>query len=183
MKEFAENIANSFTIGPDDVQIGLLSFSSSHVFRFRLNTHSTKEPLLQAIRDIPYARSGTNTAGALDAIRTEAFTVSSGARPVNQGVPRVVIVVTDGHSSNNSATITAAMNLHAAGIIAFAVGISGALESELDAIATQPSYVSFVSSFDSDQLANIQQTISLEACTGINATIIVIIFYYSHSFT
>ena len=178
MKDFAENIANSFTIGPDEVQIGLLSFSGGHTFRFRLNTYSTKEPLLQAIRDIPYATGGTNTAGALDAIRTEAFTVSSGARPANQGVPRVVIVVTDGKSNNNSATITAAMNLHAAGIIAFAVGISGALESELDAIATQPSYVSFVSSFDSDQLANIQQTISLEACTGINATIIVILNFF-----
>ena len=29
MKTFARNIANSFTIGPQDVQIGLLSFSSS----------------------------------------------------------------------------------------------------------------------------------------------------------
>ena len=172
MKDFAENIADSFTIGPDDVQIGLLSFSLSHVFRFRLNNYSTKEPLLQAIRDIPYATGGTNTAGALDAIRTEAFTVSSGARPMNQGIPRVAIVVTDGMSNDMTATVTAAMNLQAAGIIAFAVGVSGALESELNAIATQPSYASFISTFDSDQLANLQQTISNEACTG-NACILV----------
>ena len=96
-----------------------------------------------------------------------------------QQVPsRVVIVVTDGKSTDNSATITAAMNLHAAGIIAFAVGISGALQSELNAIATQPSYVSFVSSFDSNQLANIQQTISNEACTGIMQVKLYILTYY-----
>ena len=181
MKEFAENIADSFTIGPEDVQIGLLSFSSSNVFRFRLNTYSSKAPLLQAIRDIPYATGGTNTAGALDAIRTEAFLESSGARPMNQGIPRVIIVVTDGRSNDMSATVSAAMLLHTTGIIAFAVGVSGALESELNAIATQPSYVSFITTFDSDQLANLQQTISIEACTGngilVDCKIIIVILF------
>ena len=80
-----------------------------------------------------------------------------------------------------SATVSAAMLLHTTGIIAFAVGVSGALESELNAIATQPSYVSFITTFDSDQLANLQQTISIEACTGngilVDCKIIIVILF------
>ena len=166
MKQFARDIANSFTIGPNDVQIGLLSYASSYTFRFYLNTYSTKTSLLNAISSIPYNSGGTNTAGALNAVRQYGFTASAGARPSSQGIPRVVIVVTDGESNSFSATVSAANALHSAGIISFAVGISGADVTELNAIASQPSYVSFISTFNSAQLANLQQTISSEACTG-----------------
>ena len=166
MKTFAYNIANSFTIGPDDVQIGLLSFASVSTFRFYLNTYSTKSAVLSAINSIPYNSGGTNTAVALNTLRQSGFTSSAGARPSSQGIPRVAIVVTDGYSNSFSQTVTAANALHAAGIIGFAIGISGANTAELNAIASQPTYVAFISSFNSALLANLQQTISNEACTG-----------------
>lgn len=166
MKTFAYNIANSFTIGPDDVQIGLLSFASVSTFRFYLNTYSTKSAVLSAINNIPYNSGGTNTAGALNTLRQSGFTSSAGARPSSQGIPRVAIVVTDGYSNSFSQTVAAANALHAAGIIGFAIGISGANTAELNAIASEPSYVAFISSFNSALLANLQQTISNEACTG-----------------
>ena len=166
MKTFAYNIANSFTIGPNDVQIGLISYSSSARFRFYLNTYSTKSALLSAINSIPYTSGGTNTAGALNLLRTSGFTASAGARPSSQGIPRVAIVVTDGYSNSFSQTVSAATALHNAGVIGFAIGISGANTNELNAIASQPSYVAFISSFNSNLLANLQQTISNEACTG-----------------
>ena len=176
MKTFARNIANSFTIGPQDVQIGLLSFSSSYRFRFYLNTYSTKAALLSAINNIPYSGGGTNTASALNAIRLNGFTSSAGARPSSQGIPRVAIVVTDGYSNSFSQTVSAASALHAAGIIGFAIGISGANTNELNAIASQPSYVAFISSFNSALLANLQQTISNEACTGKNVSSLQLLF-------
>ena len=166
MKTFAYNIANSFTIGPNDVQIGLMSYSSSARFRFYLNTYSTKSAVLSAINNIPYTSGGTNTASALNLLRTSGFTASAGARPSSQGIPRVAIVVTDGYSNSFSQTVSAATALHNAGVIGFAIGISGANTNELNAIASQPSYVAFISSFNSNLLANLQQTISNEACTG-----------------
>lgn len=166
MKQFARNISDSFTIGPNDVQIGLLSYASSSTFRFYLNTYSTKTSLLNAISNIPYLGGGTDTADALNTIRQSGFTTSAGARPSSQGIPRVAIVVTDGYSNSFSLTVAAANALHNAGIIAFAVGISGANQAELNAIASQPSYASFISSFNSALLANLQQTIISEACTG-----------------
>ena len=166
MKQFVYDAVNSYEIGPDDVQVGLLSFSSSHTFQFFLNTHSTKSSLLSAIDALPYIGGGTNTAGALDAVRSQAFTEANGARHASEGVPRVVIVITDGDSNDMAATLTAARGLHDDGYIVFAVGIAGANIDELNGIASDPAYVSFIDSFDQNLLSALQQTINDEACIG-----------------
>ena len=166
MKGFVHDISNSFNIGPDAVRIGVLTYSSGHTFEFYLNDYSTKADVLNAIDSINFSGGGTNTAGALNAIRTEAFTEANGARPSTQGLPRITIVITDGYSNSFSQTVSAAQQLHNEGIIVFAIGIAGANINELNGIASDPSYVSFISSFDANLLANLQVTISNEACVG-----------------
>ena len=166
MKTFVHDIANSFEIGPNDVEIGAMSYGSFNTFHFYLNTYSTKFAVLSAISALPYSRGGTNTAGALNAVRITGFSQSNGARPASEGIPRVAIVITDGYSNDYSTTVTAANALHNAGIIAFAIGIAGANQNELNAIASQASYVSFISSFNVAQLSALQILISQEACIG-----------------
>ena len=167
MKEFIYGIIDAFEIGPNDVRVGLMSFSNSHLFQFHLNTYSTKAPVLSAVQALPYAGGpNTNTAGALEAIRSEAFTQAHGARPVGEGVPRVVIVITDGTSDDSVQTEAAATELHDDGYVVLAVGIQGANIDELNSIASDPAYVSFIDSFDQDQLNALQWSISKKACGG-----------------
>ena len=166
MKTFVSDTVNSFNVGPDDVRVGVMSFSSSYQFHFHLDTFSSKSDILSAITSIPYNGGGTNTAYALDAVRTIGFTESTGARSKSKGVPRIAIVVTDGYSNNYQQTILAAYDMHDAGIIGFAVGIAGANQNELAAIASEPLYVAFISSFDLTLLKNLQVTLSQEACVG-----------------
>ena len=166
MKNFVHNIADSFNIGSDSVRVGVMSYGSYNNYHFYLNTYSTKSSVLSAINNLPYSGGGTNTAGALDGTRTVGFSTSRGARPSSQGVPRVAIVITDGYSNSYSATVTAANNVHNAGIIVFAIGIAGANQNELNAIASQLSYVSFISSFSLSLLNSLQYTISQESCVG-----------------
>ena len=166
MKTFVYNIVDSFNVGSDSVRVGVMSYGSSNYYNFHLNTYSTKSSVLSAINNIPYRGGGTNTASALDGMRTVGFSTSNGARPTSQGIPRVGIVITDGKSSSYSATLTAANNVHNAGIIVFAIGIAGANQNELNAIASQSSYVSFLSSFSLTLLNSLQYTISQESCVG-----------------
>ena len=166
MKDFVRAIANSYNIGPDAVRIGVQTYGSGYTFEFYLNTYSTKVDVLNAIDNIVFNGGGTDTAGALNAIFNDAFTEANGARPSSQGIPRIAIVITDGHSNSYSATVTAAQQLHNAGIIVFAIGIAGANTNELNAIASDPAYVSFISNFDANLLSNLQLTISNEACVG-----------------
>ncbi|XP_019848636.1 PREDICTED: phosphatidylinositol phosphatase PTPRQ-like [Amphimedon queenslandica] len=166
MKNFVYNIANSFNVGSDSVRVGVMSFASSNSYHFHLNTYTTKSSVLTAINNLPYSGGYTYTGQALDGMRTRGFSTSNGARPSSQGVPRVGIVITDGQSTNPSATLTAATNVHNAGIIVFAIGIAGANQNELNAIASQPSYVSFISSFSLALLNSLQYTISQESCVA-----------------
>lgn len=166
MKNFVHDIVNNFNVGLNNVRVGVMSYGSSNQYHFYLNTYSTKSSVLTAILNLPYSGGGTNTAGALDGMRTIGFSTSKGARSSSQGIPRIGIVITDGHSNNYHATVTAANNAHNAGIIVFAIGIAGANQNELNAIASQLSYVAFLSSFSVALLNSLQYTISQESCVG-----------------
>lgn len=166
VKQFVSSITNAFEIGPDNVQVGLLSFSSTPILQFYLNTHTTKQSVLSAIDSLPFASGGTYTADALDLIRAQAFMEQNGARPASEGVPKIVIVVTDGYSVDFDSTVSAAAGLHSDGYIVYAIGISGANIDELNGIASDPSYVSFIDSFDSDLLSALQVSITQGVCVG-----------------
>jgi receptor-type tyrosine-protein phosphatase Q len=165
MKAFVHNTVDEFTIGADETQVGVLSYSSSATFRFYLNTYHNKASLLTAIDNLPYSGGGTNTAGAINLLRQDGFLSIYGGRHQSQAIPRVGVVITDGYSSNFSATVSAAQSAHAEGIIMTAVGIGNYLYSELDAIASDSSYVFTLSGFVSSQLAALVTSITNVACT------------------
>ena len=167
MKQFVYNTVNEFDIGPDDTQVGIISYSSSARGRIYLNTYHDKSSLLTAINSLPYSGGSTDTAAAIDLLRQSGFTSTNGGRPESQAIPRVGIVITDGYSNSFSETVTAAQNAHDDDITLFAVGIGGNVNSnELDAIASDSSYVSNLDNFDSSQFEALQTTITNEACTG-----------------
>ncbi len=166
MKNFVYDTVNGFDIGPEDTRVGVISYSGDARFHFYLNTYDFKPSLLSAVNDISYTGGGTDTAEALNLLRISGYTFSHGARPLSQAIPRVAVVVTDGHSSY-TATVTAAGYVHAAGIQVFAVGVgSNVNNGELQAIASDPSYVSLLSGFDVSQFDALQRAISSETCTG-----------------
>ena len=59
--------------------------------------------LLKAMDNIHYMGGGTNTADALNALRTQMFSQNMGARP---NVPRIAVVITDGRSSSTANTVS-----------------------------------------------------------------------------
>ena len=167
MKQFVYDTVDEFDIGSDETQVGVISYSSSAIARFYLNTYHDKATLLAAINALPFNSGLTNTAAAINLLRTNGFTSTNGGRPQSQAIPRVAVVITDGHSNSYTATVTAAQNAHDEDITIFAVGVgSGVNNNELDAIASDPSYVSTLTGFDTSQFDALQTTIVNEACTS-----------------
>ena len=166
MKQFVYNTVSGFDIGPEDTQVGIISYDSSARVEFYLNTYHNKTLLLLAINDLPYSGGGTDTAEAITLLRQSGFTLENGGRPVSQAVPRVGVVITDGRS-NFATTAAAAQSAHNESIILFAVGIgSNVNQNELEAIASNPSYLSYITGFSSSQFTALQTTVINEACTG-----------------
>ena len=78
MLGFVKNVANSFDIGPTDVQIGVDTFQTSHKAEFNLNTYSDKQRMLTAINNIKYTTGLTHTGDAIRFMRTDSFSAAKG---------------------------------------------------------------------------------------------------------
>jgi len=91
---------------------------------------------LQAVENMGVVASSTDTSSALRIMRTVIFSPNNGDRPE---VNNVGIIITDGQSDDNRATVDEAQAVKAAGIRMFAIGLTDQIQaSELKAIASQP---------------------------------------------
>ena len=91
--EFLATLIGAFTIGPDDTRVGAMVFSEQVRLAFSLNPYSTKDEIQNAIRNLAYMGSTTNTPEALIQTKLQCFNSTTGDRP---GVANLAIIVTDG---------------------------------------------------------------------------------------
>lgn len=78
MLKFVEGVAQDFNIGPNDVQIGVDTFSSGHKAEFHLNSHLDQQSLVSAISHIPYKSGSTHTGEAIQFMHADSFTAAAG---------------------------------------------------------------------------------------------------------
>ena len=168
--KFVTDTVSQLDIGPSATQIGLVIFSGNAQTQFHLNTYSDNVSVIHAVENTPYLDGGTNTPDGLDTLIGEFNTSSFGARPEEQGIPRVAIVVTDGQSNDGGgppATIANAQRVHDNNILTYAVGVGDSVDmDELNAIATSPEYVYLLEDFHVSELQQLQETINYQACKG-----------------
>ncbi|CAG2240336.1 COL6A [Mytilus edulis] len=148
MKNFCKDFLKNADLDSGNIQVGIVSYSTGVHIEFQMNDYCTSQDIMDAIDAIPYRYGSTNTADGLRTMRSQMFTSRNGDR---DGVPNVVIILTDGVSNINSRrTIPEAEQARAAGIHIYAVGIGLRDTRELDAMASEPaSENSFnVQSFD-----------------------------------
>ena len=164
IREFTANITTELIQNSPRSAIGVILFASSAYIEFNLQTYTTLNALLSAIDNLPYSKGGTDTGEALTLLLS---TAQTGALRLRDNSSKVVIVITDGHSGNPSATSSAAAALHASNIFdVFAVGVGEADQTELQAIASNPEYVFTTSTFNSLALQQLHNKISPKLCNG-----------------
>lgn len=158
VRAFLEVLVNSFDIGPNKVQISLVQYSRDPHTEFALNKHHDIATVLKAVRTFPYRGGSTNTGKAMVYVREKIFIPARGAR---DNVPRVMVLITDGKSSDSFKD--PANKLKEADVEIFAVGVKDAVRSELEAIANAPAdnHVFEVEDFDSFQRISKELTTSI----------------------
>jgi len=167
IKQFVQRLVDSLPIGADNTRVGLLTFSDKASSYFYLNTSFNRVVISDAIDKTPYARSDTNTSGALRVLRTDAFTPEHGDRA---GVPNVGIMVTDGIPTvDQNLTIPEAQKCREANIRLFSVGVTNDIDLQtLNNIAWEPSdkyvfYSDYIISLTDVVLQKLTETL----CNGI----------------
>lgn len=161
--DFVGDFVKKFQIGPNAIQIGMVTFSSSARNDFYFKTYHDSLSLLNKLKNVAYLGDMTETNLGLKYARLYHFeSKTSGAR-VN--VKKIAIVMTDGQSDSTSNTIQEADLLKNTGVTVIAIGIgSGIKQTELQNIATDPQHVFNVSGFDA--LKSIVQELQDKACGG-----------------
>ncbi|XP_060073910.1 collagen alpha-3(VI) chain-like [Ylistrum balloti] len=135
-KTFIASIVEKYNIGPDGVQIGMISYSDDAHTDFSLNSYTSQDEIISAINKVKYLTGVTYTDKAIEKMTQEAFTSGAGAR---SGVPKVGIVITDGVSRDQVRTQEMARNAKAQGITLFAIGVGSSIDlDELQGIASDP---------------------------------------------
>ena len=159
------DFAKSFNIGhgPQEVQIGAVTWASNVHNQFNMNRYTTKPTLINAINGITYNSGNTQTHLALKYVMANSFKPAAGDRP---NVPNILIVMTDGQSTSPSLTTAETTKLHhIPGLTVFAIGIgSGVDRAELGRIASDSKHMFTVSSFSA--LQSIHAALKKTACTG-----------------
>uniref|UniRef100_H2U2V1 Collagen type XIV alpha 1 chain n=1 Tax=Takifugu rubripes TaxID=31033 RepID=H2U2V1_TAKRU len=133
VRMFLENLVDAFDVGIDKTRIGLAQYSGDPRIEWHLNAYSTKDAVIDAVRNLPYKGGNTLTGLALNFILENCFKPESGSR---EGLPKIGILITDGKSQDD--VIPPAESLRNAGIELFAIGVKNADENELQSIASPP---------------------------------------------
>ncbi|CAC5397052.1 COL6A [Mytilus coruscus] len=163
LKSFMKKVISNFEIGPDKIQIGLVTFSNSSKTEFPLKAYSASDELDKAIDDVHYTQGLTFTHLALEEVLKYGFTTDAGARA---DVPHIVVIVTDGWSRDPTKTLINAQKAKDAGIIMFSIGVGHYLdEDELKAMSSDPVENHSFMVEDYSALQSIQDSVASKVCT------------------
>ena len=156
-KNFVADVIRQFTIGPNDVQVAFVLFSTTATVRWGLTQYRTRASLLAAVNAVPYLGNHTNLNDALYLTRTQVFGPGGGAR--SNGI-KVTVILTDGEDNipvlGTPLTIQNATACKSAGIRLIAVGVSNEVNrARLESIITPPSSLNYHGVDDFDALSSV----------------------------
>ncbi|XP_066544595.1 collagen alpha-3(VI) chain [Amia ocellicauda] len=161
VRDFILSVVNNLDVRPERVRIGLLQFSGDQRTEFYLNTHSTKEGVIEAINQLRLiGGTSLNTGAALEYAIANHFQPAAGSRK-RQLVQQVLVLITGGASQDEVKRV--ADKVAVAGVLTFAVGVGRADRGFLETVAFVPSLAYYENSFSS--LQNVQSQIMVPLVT------------------
>ncbi|CAI5656616.1 unnamed protein product [Oreochromis niloticus] len=179
MRDFVERVVEKLNVGENKDHVSVVQYSREPEVHFYLNTYTTGEDVVDSVRGLRH-RGGRplNTGAALQYVRDNVFTNSSGSRRL-QGVPQILILLTGGRSFDNVDSPASALKQQ--GIYVIGIGTRTSDARELQKISYEPSYALPVSEFTDlpsvqEKLSSVMSTVIVRATpmtptvTGKNVT-------------
>lgn len=162
-KRFVKNLLAKFKLGRNETMLSLINFNTKTQLYIDFMNFTDYSTTASVIDKIPYVGGFTYTFDALSMANEQVLTESRGMRPIESGVPKVVIVITDGVSNNKTQTLLEADRIKSRGIGIITVGIGYEIDmDELIRMASSPEDQFFVDDFD--QLESLLQSLLKKTC-------------------
>jgi uncharacterized protein YegL len=162
-KKFALGIIRSFNLNPGKTRVSVLIFNTVPVELFNFNNFINFKNIENILNNYEYKSGTTNTGEALKYANEKIFQEINGMRPESKLIPRAVIVLTDGVSSNKNLTLLEANQLKLRNINIKSIGVGKFNEKELIDMASSLSDVYRADDFN--KLDAIVFSLTKAACT------------------
>ena len=160
VQSFAKAFSDEKLRGKNGTRLGLSTFDDNYRSHFYLSNYTNQSAYLSAISRVSYAGGETNLGRALGLILTDQFSEERGLRPEVDGLPRILIVLTDGISHDNVSI--PAKKVRDENIVIYAIGIGSYNVEQLKKIASSESDVRELSTFT--ELEKFISTITSSVC-------------------
>ncbi|NWV80948.1 CO6A3 protein, partial [Dasyornis broadbenti] len=135
VREFLYDVVKALDVGGNDFRFALVQFSGNPHTEFQLNSYPSTRDVLSHIANMTYVGGGAEPAKGLEYLIEKHLTKAAGSR-ASEGVPQVIIVLTDGQPRDDVALPSSVLN--SARVNLFAVGVQDAVEGELQEVASEP---------------------------------------------
>ena len=135
LQNFLKNITFSMDVKDNCLRLGLMSYSDRVQTFSLLSSSTTQSEFQKQIQKLSLQAGKSNAGAAIEKMRREGFSASSGSRRA-QGVPQIAVLVTDRPSDDK--VREAALNLRLEDVTVFAMGIQGANKTQLEEIVSYP---------------------------------------------
>lgn len=138
IQEFIRRIVENLNVGENKIQIGVVQYGDTAQADMYLNTYTTKDGVLNAIRGLR-KRGGRqrNLGQALQFVSQDVLTGARGSRK-QDGVPQFVIVVSSGPSTDDIRG--AASSLKRSRVLPFSIGTRDVNPTELRVVSYVPNF-------------------------------------------
>lgn len=168
--DFVREFVKQIEIGPRKVQVALTQYSTEPTTDFLLNTYSLKDDVLRHLNNVKLKGGLTlNTGVALDYVKNNVFTASSGGR-AQQAVPQILILLSGRKSEDD--VRDALHRLRNAGIVLYNIGVNNADRLEMEQLAHSPTAKYFIKEISDFPLVR-EQLLSVIASQKGNASPVV----------
>jgi hypothetical protein len=127
-------LLENFALNPNETRVAIAHFNTREYELVNFDTFRNFSFVRDAILNMPNPSGSTNTAEALEYLNIRVMQEDNGMRDITRGVPKSIIVITDGDSDNNLETIKQANLLKYRGFNMITVGIGNLFTNEKELI-------------------------------------------------
>lgn len=107
-KKFLADLVSHFTVGEENVRVGLVNYGDNPDLTFDLHAPFDKDEIVKKLQSAEYLPSSIATGDAISFMTDTGFTEDHGMRPLHHAVPCVALVLTDGKSDGDATDVLAA---------------------------------------------------------------------------
>nr|XP_019955176.1 PREDICTED: collagen alpha-3(VI) chain-like [Paralichthys olivaceus] len=139
VRDLALRIIEPLDVGRDTVRVALALYNSHPEIKFYLNSYDSKSSVLEAVKALTYSGGDeSNLGAALEEVAENILGQTAGGR-ADEGVPQALVVISAGPSTDDTGAGDRA--LKRAGVITVGMTIGDTATADLEAVATDKSFV------------------------------------------